>query len=70
MKHEVHAFKDSRGRWHRDIIGPLPVPAGARGVRESCHAESQIDSCPGFADQEAAVEDGRRRVKEIEGKAE
>ncbi len=70
MEYDVRAYKDSKGRWHREIIGPFPKPAGAGGVKENCCTEPKdAGLCHGFDDEESAKRDGSRRVRELEGRS-
>jgi hypothetical protein len=66
MKFFTRPYKDARGKWHRDIIGPLPDAAGVAPVFEECHAGSGVTGCPGFADEASAKADGDKRIKQLE----
>jgi hypothetical protein len=67
MRHDVFPFQDSQGRWHRQILGPIPEKhAGSVSLLEPCHSSKlNPPNCAGFVDRESAMEDGRRRVREL-----
>ncbi len=64
MKFMVRPYKDSRGKWHRDILGPLQ-DGGTFGTFETCHAGCGVGGCDGFVDEDSAKADGMKRIEEL-----
>jgi hypothetical protein len=69
MRYDVYPFQDSRGRWHRNILGPIEENhVGVVPLYEPCHySKSSLPACPGFSDMEAAKKDGETRIRQIHG---
>jgi hypothetical protein len=61
MRFDVKVSKDSRGKWHWSIYGPLPNQASAVGLFEACKGA-------GFDDEKSASDAGWERVRELEGR--
>jgi hypothetical protein len=72
MDFDVNAYRDAQGRWHHQILGPLPVQAPDAAVYEECHDPKAPVRCIGFTDFTTAINDGWQRVrvilKQTEGK--
>lgn len=65
---ELDVYPSMRdGKWHWNIIGPFPKPAGAGKSRDTCcdRASRLRKVCQGFPDKGSAECDGRQRRKEI-----
>jgi hypothetical protein len=65
MDFDVNAYRDTRGRWHHQILGPLPLQAADAPVYEECHDPKAPTRCIGFPDFTTAINDGWQRVRVI-----
>jgi hypothetical protein len=67
MRYDVFPFEDVKGRWHRQILGPIPeLFAGSVPLLEPCHSsKSNPPNCAGFSDKDSALADGWKRVEEL-----
>jgi hypothetical protein len=63
MDFDVNAHRDSQGRWHHQILGPLSGTTAEASVYEECHDPSTSIRCIGFSDFAAAINCGWRRVR-------
>jgi hypothetical protein len=65
MDFDVNAYRDARGRWHHQILGPLTPPSATPPVYEECHDPKATTRCIGFCDFTSAINDGWQRVRMI-----
>lgn len=65
MDFDVNAYRDTQGRWHHQILGPLPIVTADAAVYEECHNPKAPVRCIGFPDFTAAVNNGWQRVRVI-----
>jgi hypothetical protein len=65
MDFDVNAYRDTKGRWHHQILGPLPIQTAETAVYEECHDPSASTRCIGFPDFTAAINYGWQRVRVI-----
>lgn len=65
MDFDVNAYRDPRGRWHHQILGPLSLRPGDAPVYEECHNPKATTRCIGFGDFTSAINDGWQRVRII-----
>ena len=65
MDFDVNAYRDTQGRWHHQILGPLPLQAADAPVYEQCHNPKASTLCIGFPDFTAAINEGWQRVRVI-----
>jgi hypothetical protein len=72
MDFDVNAYRDTQGRWHHQVLGPLPLQPADAPVYEECHNPKSPTLCIGFPDFATAINDGWQRVrvilKQTEGK--
>ena len=72
MDFDVNAYRDTQGRWHHQILGPLPLQPTDPPVYEECHNPKAPTLCIGFPDFTTAINEGWQRVrvilKQTEGK--
>ena len=68
MDYAVRCIRLSNGKWHWEVIGPFPKPAGAGGIRASCCSEPGEGVCHGFPDEPSAKTDAWRKAKELEAR--
>lgn len=65
MDFDVNAYRDAQGRWHHQILGPLPLQSADVPVYEECHNPKALTRCIGFADFASAINFGWQRVRII-----
>jgi hypothetical protein len=65
MDFDVNAYRDPRGRWHHQILGPLGLQAADAPVYQECHDPKSPTRCIGFPDFTTAINDGWQRVRVI-----
>jgi hypothetical protein len=65
MDFDVNAYRDLQGRWHHQILGPLPIQSAEASVYEQCHDPADPIRCIGFADFTGAINYGWQRVRII-----
>jgi hypothetical protein len=63
MDFDVNAYRDAQGRWHHQILGPLPLQSADAPVFEECHNAKAGTRCIGFTDFASAVNVGWQRVR-------
>jgi hypothetical protein len=63
MDFDVNAHRDAQGRWHHQILGPLPAQGVEIPIYEECHDPNASARCIGFPDFTAAINCGWQRVR-------